>query len=174
MGVFKGALIVVFAIMLTTLCAFISQASAEKNERLFLVERNQNRNVVHYDVCRKDNNELCDSNTVKVYWILEGGKREELNSIEKKYAFGIKSMVMQDENVSFSVAALENLIIAVEKINGKYKAVTTVRNREIVLEKVYVNSTLGLFGMPQVSYIDYKGCTRNNRKPVTIRVVPDK
>jgi hypothetical protein len=158
--------------MLTVLSGITSPVSAEKNEHLFFIERSKNKNIVYYDVCRNDNNKLCDSNPVTAYWILEGGKMEGLNSLEKKYAFGIKAVDLQDDNFKFSIAACTDNTISIEKIKGRYRAVTSVNNREIVLEKVYVNTKEGPFGLPKVSYIDYTGRTTQDNTRVKIRVVP--
>jgi hypothetical protein len=159
--------------MFTASGGFISFASAEKNEHLFFIERSMNKNIVYYDVCQNGNSKLCASNPVTAYWILEGGKKEGLSSLEKKYAFGIKAMDLQDDIFTFSIAACSNYTISIEKIDGKYRAVTSINNREFVLEKVYVNTKAGLFGMPKVSYIDYTGRTTFGNSPVKIRVVPD-
>jgi hypothetical protein len=165
-------IVTLFAI-LVALSGFAGTASAEKKEHLFFIERSMNKNIVYYDVCHNDNKKLCESNPVTAYWILEGGKKEGLSSLEKKYAFGIKAINLQDDNFKFSVAAIEKTTIAIEKIKGRYRAVTSINNREIVLEKVYVNTKAGLLGMPQVCYIDYTGRTTQGNTPVKIRVVPD-
>ena len=172
----KLLLIALLSVMLTALCGFTCLASAEKNEHLFFIERSMNKNIVYYDVCQNDSNKLCQSNPVTAYWILDGGKKEGLSSLEKKYAFGInaiKAMDLQDDIFKFSIAACSKYTISVEKIDGKYRAVTSINNREIVLEKVYVNTKAGLFGMPKVSYIDYTGRTTQENTRVKIRVIAD-
>lgn len=168
-----GLLIVTLAAMLTALGGFISLAAAEKNEHLFFIERSKNKNIVYYDICHNDNNKLCESNPVTAYWILEGGKKEGLSSIEKEYAFGIKSLHPRSDIFRFSVAALAKNAISIEMIDGKYRAATYINNREIVLEKVYVNTKEGLFGMSTVNYIEYTGKTMQENTPVKIRIVPD-
>jgi hypothetical protein len=169
----KLLLIAFLSVMFTAAGGFISFASAETNEHLFFIERSKNKNIVYYDVCQDDNNKLCISNPVTAYWILESGKKEGLSSLEKKYAFGIKSLDLQSDNHKFSIAALDKKTISIEKINGRYRAVTSVNNQEIVLEKVYVRTKDGVFGMPKVSYIDYTGRTMLENSPVKIRVVPN-
>jgi len=169
----KGMLIAAFALMLTAFSGIISHASAEKNEHLFFIERSKNKNIVYYDICHDGNNTLCAPNPVTAYWILHGGKKEVLSSLEKKYAFGIKPMDFQSNNYRFSIVACAKNTISVEKINGKYRASTSINNREIVLEKVYVNTKEDLFGMSTVNYIEYTGRTMQENTPVKIRVVPE-
>jgi hypothetical protein len=169
----RKLLVVALATILAVLCGSVGLASAEKNEHLFFIERSKNKNIVYYDVCHNDNNKLCESNPVTAYWILDGGKREGLSSLEKKYAFGIKSLHPQSDIFRFSVAALAKNTISIEMIEGKYRAATYINNREIVLEKVYVNTKEGLFGMSTVKYIEYTGKTMQEKTPVKIRVVPD-
>jgi hypothetical protein len=171
--IIKGLLLIALVVILTILNGTVSPAATEKNEHLFFIERSKNRNIVYYDVCHNGDNTLCESNPVTAYWILDGGKREGLSSMEKEHAFGIRSLDMSGHNARFSIAALAKNTISVEKINGRYRASTFINNREIYLEKVYVNTKEGLLGLPTVRYVEYTGRTTKGNSRVKIRVVPD-
>lgn len=147
--------------------------SENKTGHLFLIERSKNKNLVQYDVHVTGNGDLPDSNPVIAYWILGDGRREELNPVEKKYAYGIAS---QDriENNKFRVflVALEDREIIVEKIKGSFRAVLFIQGKESMLEKVYVESKEGLAGQPQVLYVDLFGKATHTNIPVKERIVP--
>jgi hypothetical protein len=146
--------------------------AADRLDHLFYIERNKNGNIVYYDVCHNGSSGLCKAQTVTAYWILENGKKEELSMMEQKYVYGITPEgKLQHDSFRFSVASLMHQQIAVEKINGRYRAVTSVNNSTIVLEKVYVNAKDSLFGLPRINYVEYIGWTREESAPVRIKVV---
>lgn len=59
---------------------------------LFIIERSTNKNVIHYDAKIGKDGKLNPKNPVVAYWIMaaEDGRRESLNFIEKKEAYGFK------------------------------------------------------------------------------------
>src|ERR1039457_5763512 len=58
---------------------------------LFIIERNKNANVVHYDAQLTTDGKLDPKGPVIAYWVLlaKGGRRQNLNWIEKKTAYRI-------------------------------------------------------------------------------------
>ncbi|MGZ3591412.1 MAG: DUF4833 domain-containing protein, partial [Thermodesulfobacteriota bacterium] len=83
--------IVLLLVILGLLPQSIFAASVDKAGHLFFIERSKNKNLVQYDIRLTENRDLPDSRPVNAYWVLENGRREELNSIEKRYAYGIVS-----------------------------------------------------------------------------------
>ena len=82
----------VFVLLLGILNPFpqsIFAVSEEKASHLFFIERSKNKNLVQYDIRLTENSDLPDPGPINVYWILENGRREELNPIEREYAYGI-------------------------------------------------------------------------------------
>jgi len=101
----------------------ILAVSEDKVSHLFFIERSKNKNLVHYDIRLTGNTGLVDIKPVNVYWVLENGRREELNPIERKYAYGIVHQEKLDQN-KFKVilAGLKRLEIIVERMNDSFKA----------------------------------------------------
>jgi hypothetical protein len=159
--------------MLVTSCYGTSIAACESGYHLFFIERSKNKNLLYYDVCVEGNSDLPDLNQVNVYWILENGTREELNEIERIYAYGITLQENPGRNkLSISLAAFNKKKILIEKIGEKYRAVTSIDNRQIVIEKVYIHSVDRLFGMPEVLSIDIYGFTKQDNVRVKERIGP--
>ena len=91
-------------------------ASCDKRAPLFKIERNKNKNVVQYDACLLQNNNISESNPVHAYWILENGQKEELSVVEGKEAYGITSKEKLGENkFQIVLAALKNRSLIVQK-----------------------------------------------------------
>ena len=63
-------------------------ADGESFVPLFIIERNVNKNVVHYDA-KLRNGKLDPQQPVVAYWIMgESGRRQELNVLERLKAYG--------------------------------------------------------------------------------------
>lgn len=155
-------LIIVILLLITTsffICSPLA-ASQDKAEHLFFIERSTNRNIVQYDVRLTGNRDLPDSNPLTAYWILEDGRREELNPVEKELAYGIASQEKIDKNkFKIHLAAFKNREIIVEKIKGSFRAVVSIDGKESILEKVYAESKERLTGQPEGVYVDLFGRT---------------
>ena len=145
----------------------------DRTNRLFVIERNKNGNAVQYDVCLNDNSDLADVNPVKAYWVLENGQQKSLNSMERKYAYGIHSQEKLGKNrFAISLAALKDRKIVVEMIGGRYKALVPIDGEPSILQRVYVQAEEMWVGLPRVDYVDLFGLTAQAKTPVRERVVP--
>ena len=96
---------------------------------------------------------------VIAYWVLlaEDGRREELNWIEKKKAYGFH--IKPDPSVNgykMTVVAVPQGQITVKKDGDAIRAELVIDGRPAVLEKIYINATDGLLG-PKVHYIELYG-----------------
>lgn len=166
-GVFLTSLIIGLVIWSS------SAVSLNKVDHLFIIERSKNENYVQYDVGLKANGDLPDSSPVTAYWVLENGRREKLNTLEKKYAYGIASQEKIETNrLRVGLAALKGRDIVVEKIDGSFRAVVTIDGKQSVLEKIYVKSQEKVVGLPKVLYVDLYGKTIQTGLSVKERITP--
>jgi hypothetical protein len=165
--------IVLLLSILSLLPRSILAVSEEKVNHLFCIERSKNKNLVQYDIRLKEDSDLLDPTAINVYWILENGKREELNPIEKEYAYGIASQEKLDKDkFKVIVAGLKGLEIIVEKANDSFRATVSINGRESILEKVYIESEEKLTGLPKILYIDLFGRTKEMGLPIKERIAP--
>jgi hypothetical protein len=169
---FKLALIIFCLFVQTSLCQAIDGVCA-KNAHLFYIERNVNKNLVYYDVCLKDNNDLADSNPVSAYWELDKGRKIPLGVVARLFAYGISVKGRPAKNrIIFTIAAINQLSITVEQTEGRYQAVASVNNRDIIIERVYVFAEKRFVGFPEVIYVDIYGRTLNGNVPAKERIAP--
>ncbi len=164
-------------ILVVLLLVFLSWVSGwalcDKKAPLFRIERNKNKNIVQYDACLLQNNNISESDPVHAYWVLANGKKEELSLVESKEAYGIGSKEKLGENkFRIVLAALKDRDIIVERIKGKYKALVKINAESSVLERVYVQSQEQTAGLPKVQYVDLFGRSVRTNKPVKERITP--
>lgn len=146
----RSFVIVLLLLILSLFPQSILAVSGDKVSHLFFIERSKNKNLVHYDIRLTRNSSLADIKPVNVYWVLENGRREELNPIERKYAYGIVHQEKLDQN-KFKVilAGLKKLEIVVERMNDSFKAMVSINGTESVLEKIYIKSEEKRNGLPK-------------------------
>ena len=161
------------AVILSLLPQPIFAASAANAGHLFFIERNKNKNLVQYDIRLTENRDLTDLRPVDAYWILENGRREELNSVERKYAYGIiRQEKLDKDKFKVILAAFKGWEIIVEKINDSFKAVISINGRESILQKIYIKSEETRAGFPKVLYVELFGSIKGTGLPIKERIVP--
>jgi len=169
----RSFLITLLLVILSLFPKSIFAVSGDKVSHLFFIERSKNKNLVQYDIRLTESSNLRDIKPVNAYWILENGRREELNSIERKYAYGIVHQEKLDQN-KFKVilAGLQGLEIVVERMNDSFKAMVSINGRESILERIYIKSEEKRTGLPKVLYIDLFGRTKETGLPIRERIAP--
>ena len=134
-------------------------AAQIKTSPLFIIERSKNANVVHYDARITDDGKLDPKEPVIAYWVVlaEDGRREKLNWIEKKKAYGFT--IKPDPSVNgykMTLVAAPKQRITVKKEKDAVRAEAVIDGRPAVLVKMYINASDGLTG-PKVQYIEVYG-----------------
>ena len=114
---------------------------------------------MHYDARLTADGKLDPKEPVIAYWVMlaEDGRREELNWIEKKKAYGFD--IKPDPSVNgykMTVVAAPQRQITVKKEGDAVRAELVIDGRPAVLEKMYINASDGLMG-PKVHYIELYG-----------------
>lgn len=167
-------LTVLLAVWLVFLLWESGFALCDKSAPLFKIERNKNKNVVQYDACLLQNNNISESNPVHAYWVLDNGQKEELSIVESKEAYGITSKEKLGENkFRIVLGALKNRNLIVQKMKGSYRAVTQISNELSILERVYVQSEEQTLGLAKVQHVDLYGRSLKTNRPVTERIMPN-
>jgi len=153
----------------------ILAVTGDKAGHLFFIERSKNKNLVQYDIRLTENRDLPDSRPINAYWILEDGRREELNSIEKKYAYGIiRQEKLDKDKFKIIVAAFKSWEIIVERVNSSYRAVLPINGRDSILQKIYIKSEETRAAFPRVLYIDIYGRIKATGLPIKERITQNK
>ena len=110
---------------------------------------------------------------MNAYWILEAGRREELNSIEKNYAYGIvRQEKLDKDKFKVILAAFKGWEIIVERINDSFKAVISINGKESILQKIYIKSDETRAAFPKVLYVEVIGRIKETGLPIKERIAP--
>jgi hypothetical protein len=131
----------------------------KKTQPLFIIERSKNANVVHYDARLTADGKLDPNEPVIAYRVMiaEDGRRQELDWIEKRKAYGFH--ITPDPSVigyKMALVSVPQGQITVKKDGDAIRAELVIDGRPAVLEKIYINATDGLL-RPKVHYIELYG-----------------
>ncbi len=166
-------LIVLYVITFIFLSVVSGETLCSKRDHLFKIERSKNKNIVQYDACLLQNNNVSEANPVYTYWVLANGQKEELNIVERKQAYGIESKEKLGENkFRILLGALKDREIIIQKMKGDYKALVRINGKLSILERVYVKSEEQVIGLPKVHYIDLFGRILQTNQPIKERMTP--
>ncbi|MEO8048942.1 MAG: DUF4833 domain-containing protein [Acidobacteriota bacterium] len=108
---------------------------------LFVIERNVNGNVVHYDARLKDG-KLDPQQPVVAYWVMGAdGHRQELNLLERLKAYGFSIFPdKQSEVFRMTLVSDKKKEIRVFKTGDVVRAAARIGTCEAYLQKIFIES----------------------------------
>lgn len=127
--------------------------------QLFFLQRTANINTLIYELNKK-NGELVVEEPVHVFWIryTEGGVHEELNYIQRNFAYGIKSKAVSKDSYELHFVSYKKKILYLKKsVDNKFHIYTGINSKEMVLHQIYVKVNGGAFWTPNIEYVEFKG-----------------
>lgn len=141
----------------------------------FYVQRTPNTNTIMYELNMK-NGELNEDNPIHVYWIryTEGGGTKELSYIQRKFAYGVKTVKIADEKFKLLFAAYDKIPFYLMKSTaGIYHTYVELDGKMVVLKRLYIRiDPGGTFWAPNVKYVEFKGTEVASGKEVIKRINP--
>ncbi len=137
------------------------------SNRLFHVERSKNKNIVCYDVEVNATGAWDSSNPVKVYWVNREerpGEQNGLSYIQRKLAFGYKTVSHSTTSATIAINACSDRPIRIVKQQLSYVCVTSINNQELTLRKIYVKTKDS--NSMKVEYVELYGVNSNGEQVV--------
>ncbi|MXO04883.1 DUF4833 domain-containing protein [Flavobacterium sp. HBTb2-11-1] len=145
------------------------------DDMLFYIQRDPNTNTAVYAINYLENGKINKSNPVKGYWIryAEKGERKDFNYIQRRFAYGIESKILNNEEFELQLEAYKKLPFTLKKIDSdqRYRAFVNVNRKKIQVEKIFVRIEGGSFWLPNVKYAEVTGIDASSNKIITERIV---
>ncbi|MES2618851.1 MAG: DUF4833 domain-containing protein [Bacteroidota bacterium] len=146
---------------LPVLFAFTNnRADNTAEQSLFKITRNKDANELFYQVNKGSNGVLNMVDPVSIHWIkhTKGGKREGLSFLEKKYAYGLRFIVVKSAEASFQFVSYSKKSFTLKKNkHGSFKVFTKSKNKEIEVRHIHLQLDGGSFLMPKITKIILNG-----------------
>jgi len=144
-------------------------------ERLFYVQRTPNSNTILYDLNLNSDGKLNTEQPVKVYWIKynERGQREELNYIQRKFAYGLNAKELNNGSYDIRFVSYKKFPLTLMKgEDGKYHIFASIAKKQVILNRIFVKIEGGSFWIPNVLYVEVKGTDPETGKEIVDRFKP--
>ncbi|MCC6371551.1 MAG: DUF4833 domain-containing protein [Bacteroidia bacterium] len=143
---------------------------------LFYVQRSINKNTIVYQLNYKDNNELNEKEPIRMYWInyATSGANEELNYIQRKYAYGLNVALIDNEKKTFAfnfVSYKKQTLYLIKGTDKKYHVFSYFNNRLVQVNRIYVHIEGGSFWTPKVKYIEVDGKDPVKNEELTEKII---
>ena len=145
------------------------------NERLFYVQRDPNANTIIYDLNLNSDGKLNTDEPVKVYWIkyAEKGQKEQLNFIQRKFAYGLNVKPLNNGNYDIRFVSYKKFPLTLMKTeDGKYHIFASIEQKQVILNRIFVKIDGGSFWIPNVSYVEVKGSDPETGREIVERFKP--
>jgi hypothetical protein len=158
---FRPSASILFSILICAVLVTPPQSFAIDLEtrHLFKIERSKNANIVQYDVQLTPDGKLYPKEPVIAYWIrlAQDGRRKELTSIQRRWAYGFKAKYDAKENYAImDMVAKIGRKIKIYAADGVYRGEIPIDGQPAFIEKIYITSKKG--GMiPKVLSIELYG-----------------
>ncbi|OXA82058.1 protein of unknown function [Flavobacterium aquidurense] len=142
---------------------------------LFYIQRDPNTNTAIYAINYQENGKIDKSNPIKAYWIryAEQGEKKDLNYLQRKFAYGIESKSLNNDEFEFQFVSYKKLPLTLKKIESdqKYHVFVNVNQKKIQVEKIFVRIEGGSYWLPNVKYAEVTGIDASSNKVITERML---
>ncbi len=132
--------------------------SKKLNQRLFVIERNMNKNTVCYDASILQDGTLNTENPIDAYWMdyATDGKRSELNYIQRRMAYGFRFEKTALGNIYVTLKAFNKrkILVSVDD-KGNPHALIKINGIDANLTKIFVTAKPKMY--TTVEYIELYG-----------------
>lgn len=158
---------------------FPQPTNKEFKNLMFFVQRTNNVNTLIYEFNYDANGELNPKTPIKTYWknYDTDNSIEPLNSLQKKYAYGVESHVLDSAKktyyFNFVSYKKKSIFLIKNQTTKQYEAFITLNNKLIEISRIYIHIEGGAFWTPKIKYINVYGRLPNNKnEEVVEKVIP--
>lgn len=141
--------------------------------QLFYLQRDPNLNTIICELNVDDKGIVNKSDPVNVYWIRyeENKEKKELGYIQRKFAYGIVSKNIGNDQYELRFVSHKKLPMYLQKDeNKKYHVYVTVNNKKIEIERIFLRIEGGSFWLPNVKYVEITGENTATHSSITERI----
>lgn len=113
---------------------------------LFVIERSQNANVVHYDAKLRADGTLDPQQPVVAYWVMaaENGRRQDLNLLERARAYGFSTQALDMDAYMMTIVSEKKHQFVITHQGETARAETQLGACHAYLQRIYVTTRKSL------------------------------
>jgi len=142
------------------------------SRQLFYLQRTSNKNTLIYELNYKNGN-IDKEDPVHGYWIRyqEDGQKEELNFIQKTFAYGLKTKNIAENQYEICFVSYKKFKMYLRMGTDKlFHLYTNINQKTAELTSVYLKINGGAFWTPNIEHVDIYGIDPISRSKVKERI----
>ncbi len=145
---------------------------------LFYIQRTKNTNAIVYEVNKLPDGKINAKDPIKVFWIryASDSTTEDLNAIQRTYAYGVHANPMKGHENAFVIQLVaykkRNIFLMPVPNTNRFTALMSINGKMAELKRIFVSISGGSFWFPKVDYIELTGRDPASHQPVVERFVP--
>lgn len=145
---------------------------------LFYIQRTINANTIVYALNQDKDGNLNEAEPIKAYWIkyAQGGKIDPLTYIQKNYAYGVQSKLIDKEKKSYSFEFVsyrkKQFYLFKSGADNKYRVYGYINNKLTILHNILVKIEGGTFWIPNIKHVEVKAFDPSTSAEITEIIKP--
>jgi len=145
-----------------------------RSNSLFYLQRTPNTNTIICELNEK-NGAPDPNDPVHVLWIryTEQKQRQELNFIQRHFAYGINSTPLGNGTYELHFVSYKKIAMYLRKspVDNLHHVYVNIDNKQMLLNRIYIKiNPGGTFWSPNVEYFEFKGIDTESGKELSQRV----
>lgn len=144
-------------------------------KKLFYIQRDPNTNTIVYELNNDKDGKLIKDEPVHPYWIkyAEKGQKEELNYIQRKFAYGLTAKPVSTEKYDIRFVSYKKFPLTLMKgEDEKYHIFAVVEQKQLIINRIFVKIEGGSFWIPNVIYVEVRGTDPVTGREIVKRFKP--
>jgi len=167
--------------IITLVCCFSLNIIAQElgfpiptgnSKQLFYLQRTTNKNTLVYEL-NYNNGILDKKDPLHGFWIRYqvDGQKEELNFIQKTFAYGLKTKNIAENQYEICFVSYKKFKMYLRLgVDNKFHIYTSINQKTAELTSIYLKINGGAFWTPNIEYVDIYGLDPINRSVVKERM----
>jgi hypothetical protein len=142
------------------------------SKQLFYLQRTHNFNTIVYELNYK-NGSIDTENPVRGFWIRyqERGQREELSFVQRKFAYGLKTTKISENQYELSFVSYKKYKMYLKLgADKKFSVYTNINQKPAILTRIFIKLNGGSFWSPNIEYIEISGIEADSHSVVKERL----
>jgi len=143
-------------------------------DQLFYLQRDPNTNTIICELNDDGHGKVDEKDPILVYWLryAEKGEKEDLNYIQRKFAYGIQTKKLAKNSYELRFVSHKKIpmYLRISDTDKKFHVYVTVNNKEIQLERIFLRIVGGSFWLPNVRYVEIRGVYTETGNVITERI----
>lgn len=126
---------------------------------MFYIQRDPNANTICYALNLDHTGKPDHRKPMDIFWMryAEDGRRQDLNYIQRVFAYGIKIKKADSHEIEFRSVAYDKLPMYIRKGPSGYRVEARIGGEVCTLQRIYVRIDGGSFLSPNVLYVQLEG-----------------